>query len=276
VNDDSIYQNYKPATIAPGNLEQDAYWFAFAGDQMLVHRDKGNALIHCRDLADIGIKPVRHQYLGSYDNVPCFSAELDSEIEAPDGTTLMSLRKLFTLVDEPLFILSGRAKQIMDWDRDHQFCGRCASPTDTRYEDRAKICPNCKLTAFPRLAPAVIVAVSRGEEILLARSNRFAAGWYSVLAGFVEPGETLEETVQREVMEEVGIQVNNIRYFGSQPWPFPHSLMIGFTADYSGGDIVVDDVEIEDAHWFHPDNLPNLPSRVSIARKLVDHFLASR
>ena len=126
---------------------------------------------------------------------------------------------------------------------------------------------------FPRLAPAVIVAVTKGDKILLAHSSEWRGKLYSVLAGFVEPGETFEECVEREIMEEVGIKVKNIRYFGSRPWPFPHSLMVGFTAEYESGEITIDQVEITDAQWFTSDNLPLVPGKISIARQLIDWFV---
>jgi NAD+ diphosphatase len=139
--------------------------------------------------------------------------------------------------------------------------------------ERAKECPQCGLLYFPRLAPAIIVLVQRGDQLLLARSRHFMEGMYSVLAGFVEPGESLEEAVAREVREEVGIEVKDVHYFASQPWPFPHSLMIGFTATYAGGEISLNDDEIENASWFKVDNLPRIPGKISIARKLIDWFI---
>ena len=134
-------------------------------------------------------------------------------------------------------------------------------------------CPGCGLTAFPKISPAVIVLVEKEGKLLLARGRRFALPFYSVLAGFVEPGESLEDTVHREILEEVGIRVKNVRYFGSQPWPYPDSLMIGFTAEYAGGEIKEDPEEILDAAWFAPDDLPSIPGKVSIARKLIDWFV---
>jgi NAD+ diphosphatase len=184
------------------------------------------------------------------------------------------LRKVYGRLDEDLFWLAARAVQIAEWDRTHCFCGRCGIPLRLRETERAKECPQCGLLHFPRLAPAVIVLVERGHELLMARSRHFAPGVYSVLAGFVEPGETLEEAVEREVLEEVGIRIKDIRYFGSQPWPFPHSLMIGFTATYAGGEIAINDEEIEDAGWFTADNLPGQPGKISIARRLIEWFLA--
>jgi len=183
------------------------------------------------------------------------------------------LRRIYGRLEEELFWLAGRAVQIVDWDRTHRFCGRCGVPLKLRQKERAKACPQCGLLEFPRLAPAVIVLVERGHELLMARSRHFAPGVYSVLAGFVEAGETLEEAVEREVSEEVGIQVKNIRYFGSQPWPFPHSLMIGFTAQYAGGEIRVNHEELEDAGWYTADGLPGQPGKISIARRLIESFL---
>jgi len=142
-------------------------------------------------------------------------------------------------------------------------------------DERAKQCLRCGLTNYPRLNPAVIAAVLKGDQILLARNKRFKVPMFSVLAGFVEPGETLEACIEREILEEVGITVKNIRYFGSQPWPFPNSLMIGFVAEYAGGEITIDKQEIVEAGWFFKSNLPPVPSSISIARRLIDWFVDS-
>jgi NAD+ diphosphatase len=191
----------------------------------------------------------------------------------PAGMTFEGLREVYGRLDEDLFWIAARAVQVVDWDRTHQLCGRCGVPLKTSQTERAKECPQCGLLQFPRLTPAIIVLVERGNELLLARSRHFMPGMYSVLAGFVEPGESLEEAVVREVREEVGISVKDIKYFGSQPWPFPHSLMIGFVATYAGGKISLDDSEIEDAGWFTADRLPRIPGKISIARKLIDWFV---
>lgn len=140
-------------------------------------------------------------------------------------------------------------------------------------DERAKVCPSCGFVNYPRISPAMIVAVTRGREILLAKGSRFQGGFYSVLAGFVEPGETFEECVEREIKEEVGLKVKNINYFGSQPWPFPDSLMVGFTAEYAGGDITIDNKEILDAGWYTAEGLPLIPGNGSIARRLIDWYV---
>jgi NAD+ diphosphatase len=162
----------------------------------------------------------------------------------------------------------------MDWDRTHQFCGACGTPTAPKPNERARQCPSCGLTQYPRIAPAVMALVRRGDELLLARSPHFVPGMHSALAGFVEPGESLEQCLRREVREEVGIEVTNLTYFSSQPWPFPHSLMIAFNCDYAAGELKPDPSEIEAAAWFALDHLPILPNKISIARRLIDATIA--
>lgn len=217
--------------------------------------------------------PQRIQYLGVLGEQHCFSAELAVDAAAPQGWIWQGLRALFGALDEAQFALAGRALQIVDWDRTHQYCGACGRTTTARTNERSRECPGCGLVVYPRLAPAVMGLVRREKELLLARAPRFPKDMYSALAGFVEPGETLEQCLEREVYEEVGIRVRRVRYFASQPWPFPHSLMIAFFADYYSGEIRVDGTEIEDAKWFdvrNLENLPRLPARISIARRLID------
>ncbi len=197
-------------------------------------------------------------------------------MELPSGMAFLGLRKLWTLLPEDVWSLAGRAVQIVEWDLNHRFCGRCGAPTQRRSAELSRTCTACGLQHFPRISPAVIVRVERGDEVLLARSPHFAPGVYSTLAGFVEPGESLEDTILREIQEEVGVTVTNLRYFGSQPWPFPNSLMVGFVADYAEGEITPQEGEIEDARWFTVDDLPGLPSKLSIARALLDDWIARR
>jgi NAD+ diphosphatase len=254
--------------------DQPAWWFAFAKDKLLIQPDTTQLLPFITCLNNVGLQPTRTQFLGRLDGQPCYSAELPAELTAPDGMALCKLRDLYGKLDEDLFNIAGRAIQIVEWDRTHQYCGHCATPMAQLPHERAKRCPKCGLVNYPRLSPAVIVLIARGEEILLARAPRFPKGMYSILAGFVEPGESLEETIVREVREEVGVEIQDIRYFGSQPWPYPNSLMIGFTATYAGGEITIDHEEIVDAGWFHKHQLPAIPPKLSIARKLIDWFVA--
>jgi NAD+ diphosphatase len=220
----------------------------------------------------LGLKVLRTLYLGKIDNRFCFSAECEESTNVPEGMDFRSLRSLYTLLGEEIYWAAGQAFQIAKWDWNTQFCGQCGSSTEYKTDERAKICPKCDNIQFPRISPAIIVAVRNGNQILLARSKRYKKKMYSVLAGFVEPGENLEECLRREVKEETGVEVRNIRYFGSQPWPFPDSLMIAFTADYAGGEINIDTREIVDAEWFTGNNLPEIPEKPSIARELIESF----
>ncbi|MEA5466171.1 NAD(+) diphosphatase [Leptothoe sp. PORK10 BA2] len=272
-----------PAMVADGA----GWWFGFCGSRILVSEGQqegpevsvgpGAAMDlgvpWVVRLEELGVEVVRSQYLGTFHNCPCYAAQLTPDLDVPKGLALKPLRELHGQLEDALFAIAGRAVQLVDWDRTHQYCGCCATPMEQSRHERVKRCPQCNLSQYPRLSPAVIMLVSRGSEVLLARSPRFRPGMYSVLAGFVEPGESLEETVAREVREEVGIEVQDIRYFGSQPWPFPNSLMIGFTARYASGEIVIDPKEIETADWFSPDALPPVPGKLSIARKLIDWFV---
>lgn len=194
--------------------------------------------------------------------------------EDPSYGAALDLYSYFGRSTEVEWAIAGRAVQIAEWARTHRFCGRCATPTEQSTSDRSMRCPACGLVAYPRLAPAMITLVTRGDEALLARGVQFRAPMYSCLAGFVEPGESLEQAVVREVREEVGVEVGNVSYQASQPWPFPHSLMIGFRAEWTGGDIVIDPTEIVDAQWFRRDQLPPIPPRISIARRLIDDWVA--
>jgi len=260
--------------IPPVRKTEPAWWFAFQGDKLLVRQQpNGVAIPLLADFAELRLPVLRQHYLGQLDRYDCYTAELAEGITPPAGMTFEGLRQVYGRMDEDLFWVAGQAVQIIDWDRTHQFCGRCGTRTKLHPTERAKECPQCGLLHFPRLAPAIIVLVERGHEMLLARARRFPTAMYSTIAGFVEPGESLEEAVVREVKEESGITVRDIRYFGSQPWPFPHSLMVGFTAVYESGEITLGDEENIDAGWFSADNLPTLPGKISIARQLIDWFL---
>jgi len=260
--------------VPPAQRSEPAWWFAFMGDRLLVHVESSGVKVpYLRHFDELGLTVLRQQYLGRLDRHHCYSVEVPEGTVSPTGMAFEGLRQVYGRLDENLFWIAARGVQIVDWDRTHQFCGRCGVPLEAKATERAKRCPRCGMHHFPRLAPAIIVLVERGRALLLARSRHFTKGMYSVIAGFVEPGETLEEAVVREVREEIGISIKEIKYFGSQPWPFPHSLMIGFTATYEDGEIVLDDSEIEDARWFTRDNLPPLPGKISIARRLIDGFL---
>jgi NAD+ diphosphatase len=181
----------------------------------------------------------------------------------------MPLRAAMMQFGEPLMGVAGRAAQVLEWDRAHRFCGACGTPTEPQRNERSRKCPACGHTAYPRLSPAIMALVWREGEVLLARSPHYVPGVYSALAGFVEAGESLEQCLHREVAEEVGVQVKNLRYYGSQSWPFPHSLMVAYTAEWVSGEIVKQADEIEDANWYPLHALPKIPPRFSISGHLI-------
>ena len=257
--------------LDPMALESDALWF--------VYNDRSEVLLH-DGLIPRGTKPPARtkviHLMGVQDGQYAFTARVEDPDDISDDGFWMNLRRIYGTIDEDEWVLAGRAVQILDWERDHKFCGRCASATEHHVSDRARECPSCGLLSYPRLTPAIIVLVERDDgKVLLAWGRQFPGRFYSALAGFVEPGENFEQAVAREVKEEVGIDVSDVTYFGSQPWPFPNSIMIGFLAKYAGGDLVIDETEIVEADWYGPEDLPPIPrGRMSIAGWLIEDWLA--
>jgi NAD+ diphosphatase len=279
------------AGVAAPTAEGQAYWFVFKADRLLVElgppsphpsgdlrvpsRPSWAKLPLLKNNNPLWFEPARTLYLGALGGLACYAAEAPADAPPPPrGHAWEGLRTLFSVLEDAHFALAGRAIQLIDWDRNHRYCGRCGTPTEAKTEERARVCPACRLAAYPKLSPAVMALVRRENQVLLGRSPHFPPGMYSALAGFVEPGETLEQCLAREVEEEVGVQVSQIRYFASQPWPFPNSLMIAFVCDWKSGDIRPQAGEIEDARWFDVLQLPKLPSRISIARRLIDAVVA--
>ncbi len=266
---------FTPNFITPPDESPEALWFVYHRDRLLIKIDtNGYRVPRSQELEKFEPSLIHKQFLGSLNEIPCYAAELTAADHLTSEFALKGLRELFFgQMEEELVWIAGQANQLIDWNRSHQFCGKCGRPTEDVQDERAKVCRRCRLINYPRVSPAIIVAVVKKDKILLANNARFKSGYYSVLAGFVEPGENLEECVAREIKEEVGISVKNIRYFASQPWPFPNSLMVAFVADYAGGNISTDNTEIRHAGWFTADSLPNIPPRITIARQLIDWFL---
>src|SRR5688572_11764208 len=213
---------YRPGFAAPDSPPEAALWFVFRGTELLVRADATPSVPDAHP-ETLGMAASGIHYLGALASDHCFAAEVTAGTEPPPGWAFQGLRALFTTLEATRLALAGRALQIVDWDRTHRFCGACGGATMARATERSRECSRCGLVVYPRLAPVVMCLVRRGDTLLLARSPRFPAGVYSAIAGFVEPGETLEQCVAREVEEEVGVRVRNLRYFASQPWPFPHS-----------------------------------------------------
>ncbi len=259
---------FRPGVTGPE--DGPGYWYMFAGRRLLV-RDQGSNRVALprRRIPRLTATGTQAHFLGELAGQPCFAIDTQAQAQLPDGIVGLDLRELYGRLDGDLFLLGGRAYQILQWDRTHRFCGACGAPTRRDAVQRARICIDCGMAQYPRLTPAMMALVVRERRILLARSPRFPDGMYSALAGFVEPGETLEACVHREVREEVGLEVGNLRYFASQSWPFPHSLMVAYVADHAAGEIRVDGEEVVDAGWFSPEDLPAIPGRLSIAGHLI-------
>lgn len=217
-----------------------------------------------------------HHYLGLYCGKPCHAVYIppaQTPAAETQGYVWVGLRSQLGQIEDDLFRLAGRALQIANWYNYHRFCGCCGAPTRLDAVDRAKVCDTCDARYYPRLSPCVIGLIERDDHCLLAHNLGFSTGKYSAIAGFIEPGETAEQALAREIKEEVGLQVTNMRYFASQPWPFPGQLMLGFHADYASGEIEVDQVEIGDAQWFHANKLPLTPSAGTISGQLIKDFV---
>lgn len=221
----------------------------------------------------LGIDEIATHCLGTVNGVPVFANEVDPEADNVEGYEFETLWSFLGRVDETVFYLIGRARQVVEWYRNHRYCGQCGKPTGDAATDRSRKCDDCGIMFYPRLSPSIIVLVTRGEDVLLAKNANARGNFYSTLAGFIEPGESIEEAVHREVFEEVGIKVKNLQYFSSQSWPFPNSLMLGFIAEYDSGEIVLQKDEIADAQFFHYTAMPNRPAMVSISGWLVDAHL---
>jgi NAD+ diphosphatase len=271
---------FVPAVTPPEtDAQRHRIPFAVGKRGVLARRDDETGrwrLPHEDDLRALGLDPADAHHLGTLDDAVALAIELPDDVVLPGDLSVLGLRTLVEAFDEETFAVAGRASHVLDWATTSRFCGRCGSATERVRGERCMRCPKCALSLYPRISPAVIVLVRRGEQALLARNARFPLPFYSTLAGFSDVGETLEDTIVREIREEVGIRVKAPRYFGSQPWPFPNSLMIGFTAEWESGDIEVDGDEIAEAAWFSRGELPMVPPPISIARRMIDAWLAER
>jgi NAD+ diphosphatase len=267
-----------PAHALPAALAPDTLAFAYRDSRIAIGGSEEAPEVPVLAALDAAGIEGSLRYLGTLHGRACVAVVLpdgdDDSAAVAAGLRFAGLRSLFFKLPDPLLAIAARAFQVVEWDRTHRYCGRCGAPTRDKAGARAKECPACGYVSYPRISPAMMVLVTRGRELLLARASRFPGGMYSALAGFVEPGETIEDCIRREVEEEVGIQVTDIRYFASQSWSFPHSLMIAYTAEYAGGDMRPCDEEIADAQWFSLDALPQLPSGISISRHLIAATIA--
>jgi len=258
--------------------DPNATAFAFIGGQMLVHPAPEVRVPLLSELEDCGGLVARPFVISRPGEPIAVAVSLRAEPDCP-GFEMKGLRELFGILPQSDMETAARAFQTLEWSTAHAFCGRCGTPTVFSTTESARVCPSCGATHFPRITPAVITVVRRGPEILLARGLRFGPRFYSLIAGFVEAGETLEQAVEREVMEEVGISVRDVTYFGSQSWPFPSQLMVGFTAHHAGGELRINQSEISDARWVSSAALPGeieLPTNYSISGRLIRSVLVPK
>lgn len=268
------YFEFKPlANILKVESENDLCFVFIKGNLIINKNDNVVTIPTWKYIKNLNLNFIECNCIGKIINNGCFALECDQECTLPLGMELVALRECGSILSEELFLIAGRGSQILYWNKTHKFCSKCGSVNKDKEDERAKICSECNFITYPNISPAIIVAVTNREKILLAHNKGFKKNLYSVLAGFVEPGETLESCVKREVFEEVGIQVKNIKYFGNKSWPFPNSLMIGFFAEYDSGEIKVDGIEIAHANWYGKENMPNIPEKTTIARKMMDSFL---
>jgi len=266
---------FKRAVSPPEAGQEMAYFFIFYDNSIFIYeREEQQVSIPIFKIEEaLKLKLEDICFLGMIGDRSCYSSHAQA-LSREIGLKPINIRALYEKVDFLFWKVAGYARQVHDWNLNFKYCGRCGRKTERKDDEHVRICSNCSLMSYPRISPATIIAVVKENQILLARGVNFPnKKMFSVLAGFVEPGETLEECVEREVFEETGIIVKNIHYFKSQSWPFPDSLMIGFIAEYKSGEIVIDKKEIEEAAWFSPDKLPLVPSRYTIARELIDWFV---
>ena len=269
---DSLHKQYPEPAQVPGDsilvlVRDNAIYFWRGSDSTIFTK-------RFPEITDFLIGSA--QYLGHLGSAPCYAYEIPGDMQIPENFTCSGVRELAGKVPAEELAIAGLAVQIIDFDRTTRFCGKCGAVNHASRTERAKVCPACHYVTYARISPAIIVLVRNNDSILLVHGKQAHVVRHSLVAGFIEPGETIEHAVHREVKEETGIAITNVRYIASEPWPFPNSLMIGFVADYAGGSITPDGVEIETAGWFDRNHLPELPPKLSIAHMLIEQWVSGK
>lgn len=248
----------------------NVYWFIFFNNQLLLQKKGETYTIPYSINPPVPVKNVLEVSL--LEDMPACTASVDTPLEETAEYLPMGLRASYDYLDPILHKIAGKAYELIYWDQHSRFCPSCGTKT-VMQTTISKQCPNCKYEIYPVVSPAILVLIRKGDAILLVHARNFRGSFYGLVAGFLETGETLEECVRREVMEETGLEINNITYFGNQPWPYPNNLMVGFIADYVSGTIRLQDEELSEGAFFTKDNLPELPRKLSLARKMIDWWL---
>lgn len=254
------------------------FWFIFCKTDLVLEKcEDGSYTIPCSEESPIETKPWTHilNITPMADGTEVRTYTIPEPITGDDKLEMCGLRQSYYKLSRELYLKAGKCQELNYWDQNTKFCGVCGAPTKMHTEI-SKQCTNCGKQVWPSLATAIIVLIHRGDEVLLVHARNFKGDFYGLVAGFVETGETLEEAVHREVMEETGLAITNLRYFGSQPWPYPSGLMVGFTADYVEGEIHLQKEELSRGKWFTKDNLPTIPEKLSIARRIIDAWLDNK
>ncbi len=253
----------------------DKLFLVVKGDQLLIDNLSQNlALIDSDQYKWSEMKVKTEHFIGYVDNFSLYALELEDESSIMAETSLKPFRSLLGIIPDIYFGICSRSIQLVEWSKKSKFCGVCGSKTLLHSIEKAMSCSNCNNLIYPRISPCIIVLVTNKERLLLAHNKGFPGKMYSTLAGFIEVGETVEETIKREIFEEVNIKVKNCRYFGSQSWPFPSQLMLGFHAEYVEGDVKPDGNEIDEADWFHYKSLPEVPpGSISISGRLIESYV---
>ena len=256
------------------NSEKQYHWFLFTGKEILLRLNDEKYSIPFGSECPVSLVPSLN-HISTKLGEDCFTGALPPDAPIPDGYETVWLRKAFELLPFDSYVSAGRCSEILYWDKNSMFCSACGGKMH-KTSDISKKCEKCSREVWPQLSTAIIVLVRRGDEVLLVKAKNFVSDFYGLIAGFVETGETLEECVHREVMEETGITIGNVRYFSSQPWPYPSGLMIGFVADYVSGSISLQRSELNAGQWFNRSALPTIPGKLSMARMLLDAWIENK
>ncbi|MDO5850944.1 MAG: NAD(+) diphosphatase [Methanobacteriaceae archaeon] len=267
----SIYENYTLDYKTEYDINEESYFLIFNKDNKLYLDPKTNKIPLIKNIEKTSLKIKNNVYIGNYNNKQCFTIDVEDNSEYE----FIDLHSIYDINVES-YLLGGRAKQVLYWYKTHQYCGACKTKTVLDEEELMLKCPKCGITNYTQIAPAIITAIKKDDKLLMARHTYFTKIRYALIAGFLEAGESVEEAVKREIKEEVGINVKNIKYFGSQSWPFPNSLMLGFTSEYDSGEISVDGKEIDDARWFSKSEIEKPKSDISISSELIKDFIENR
>lgn len=256
------------------NDTQATWWFVFSKDQLLLEKQNGTFTVPYGKSAPIAppAGATIHE-ITTLDEMPCKAFAINQPIEENGVYTLTGLRASYDSIPLEQYQTAGKAFEILHWDRNSRYCPACGTRMEQQ-EPIMKKCPTCANEVYPAIATAIIVLIRKEDAILLVRARNFRGTFYGLVAGFLETGETLEECVHREVMEETGLKVKNITYFGNQPWPYPSGLMVGFIADYAGGEIDLQQEELSEGAFYTRENLPEIPRKLSLARKMIDWWVA--